>query len=128
MVCFAPNLHTHTHKQSERNKGSLANWHPCTEYAKSGVSRCRKCGRTIGKDEARIGWEVKSSMHDGFDTLWYHPNCIIGARDPKLPKIKQLSALRGWTVCHCSCGSCEFNDFFFFHRLCLLLCVCCHST
>lgn len=48
-----------------------------TEYAKSGRAGCKKCKKSISKDEFRLACMIMSPRHDGRDPLWYHFDCFF---------------------------------------------------
>lgn len=50
------------------------------EPAASGRSRCRGCGRALGKGELRFGERLPSSFGEGEMTLWFHPMCAAYKR------------------------------------------------
>jgi len=60
------------------------------EYAKSGRSSCKGCGGSIKQAEMRIGKEVKSDHHDGYDLSWYHLKCA--------PYCKSIKDIKDWEL------------------------------
>jgi hypothetical protein len=51
------------------------------EPASSGRSKCRGCGRTLGKGEIRFGEHLPNPFADGAEmTLWFHPPCAAYKR------------------------------------------------
>ncbi|MBT8400772.1 MAG: hypothetical protein KJO98_09865 [Rhodothermia bacterium] len=50
------------------------------EPAASGRAKCRGCGRTIAKDELRVGERIENPFADGLTTLWYHVQCAAYKR------------------------------------------------
>ena len=53
--------------------------------------------RGISQGEVRIGLSVKSEIHDGFDTSWFHVKCANHGVDT--PCFSELGDLHGWQVC-----------------------------
>ena len=60
------------------------------EIASSGRSKCRACGRGIGKGELRFGERLPNPFGDGDMTHWHHPDCAAHRRPEPL-----LEALDG---------------------------------
>lgn len=54
------------------------------EPAVSGRSRCRGCGRNIGRGEPRFGERLDNPYADGDMTIWYHPVCAAYRRPAPL--------------------------------------------
>ena len=51
------------------------------EPAASGRSKCRGCGRALGKGEIRFGEHLPNPFADGTEmTLWFHPLCAAYKR------------------------------------------------
>eukprot|EP00727_Mastigamoeba_balamuthi_P006262 m51a1_g2255 putative polyADP-ribosyltransferase (945) ;mRNA; r:312365-315852 len=65
------------------------------EYAKSGRSSCKSCKGGISEGSVRVGWETKSTMHDGWDMGWYHTKCC-NKGDDDAPNFAALRELKGW--------------------------------
>ena len=61
-----------------------------TEYAKSNRSTCYLSGRLIEKDALRVGVEVRSSFHDGFDIKWALPECVKGMVFERVKDVEML--------------------------------------
>jgi len=60
------------------------------EYAKSGRASCKGCSNLIKEDSMRIGIEVKSERHDGWDITWYHMKCA--------PRAKTITEIKDWEL------------------------------
>ena len=51
------------------------------EPAASGRSKCRGCGRAIGRGELRFGERLANPFAEGAEmTLWFHPLCAAYKR------------------------------------------------
>jgi hypothetical protein len=68
------------------------------EYAKSGRSSCKFCGRSIAQGVVRIGWETKSTIHDGWDMGWYHLKCCRYDGTPDFSALTDLKGAQGRKV------------------------------
>eukprot|EP01117_Protostelium_nocturnum_P006845 TRINITY_DN2453_c1_g2_i1.p1 TRINITY_DN2453_c1_g2~~TRINITY_DN2453_c1_g2_i1.p1 ORF type:complete len:925 (-),score=400.89 TRINITY_DN2453_c1_g2_i1:130-2904(-) len=61
------------------------------EYAPTSRASCSRCGKAIKQDTVKIGKEVRSEYHDGWDTQWSHVNC---SHPPSFSAIKEAESLR----------------------------------
>ena len=50
------------------------------EPAASGRSKCRGCGRALGKGELRFGEKLANPFAEGEMTHWFHPSCAAYKR------------------------------------------------
>lgn len=50
------------------------------EAASSGRAKCRGCGRSLNKDEIRLGEKLPNPFAEGEMTHWYHPVCAAFKR------------------------------------------------
>ncbi|KAB2043913.1 hypothetical protein ES319_D01G052300v1 [Gossypium barbadense] len=87
----SPNLFSHFsfHFWEKRNMSTKI----VAEYAKSGRSSCKKCGKTITAQVLRLGLVTRDAR--GFDmTKWHHLNCFHEKID-SLDVIKGFDSLKG---------------------------------
>jgi len=61
------------------------------EYALSARASCKGCSGAIKKDSMRVGKEIRSEYHDGWDKSWFHFKCAKY-------DFKKISELRNWEL------------------------------
>jgi hypothetical protein len=54
------------------------------EFASSGRSKCRGCGRSIQREALRFGERLPNPFGEGEMTLWFHPACAAYKRPEPL--------------------------------------------
>ena len=65
------------------------------EEAKSGRSKCRGCGRAIGKGEKRFGERLPNPFADDSEmTLWFHIDCAAMRRPESFSEVLEDTALQ----------------------------------
>jgi len=62
------------------------------EPAKTGRSRCRGCGRTIGRGELRFGESLPNPYGEGESLYWYHLVCAACMRPDRLGPVLDTAA------------------------------------